>query len=101
MPRDVKPVIERAPMTHLHLVSATPSAQGSSIQRAPVVLFDPYSEQMIAYTHTGAASGSPGLSQLPAAASGVPMAVRVLQIALLSSVGVLIWLMLSLLQTTG
>ena len=100
MPRHVKTVLDRAPVTHLSVVQAPPSAQGSSLYKAPVVLLDPLAEPTGAYTHLGDELASLEAAQVPTAA-GPSIAVRVLQLALLSSVGVVIWLMLSLLQTTG
>jgi hypothetical protein len=68
-----------------------------------VVLFDPYSQQMLAYTTPGDAPMSQELVPVPVpiAAGGASTARRVLQLALLSSVAVVIWFMLSHLQTTG
>lgn len=90
---------------HPPVVPATSSTQPSTVRRAPVVLFDPYSQQMLAYTKPGDAPMSQELVPVPVpvpvAARGASTARRVLQLALLSSVAVMIWFMLSILQTTG
>lgn len=99
MPREVN-VLGRAHVTHPPLVSATPHTQPSVVRKAPVMLFDPYSHEMFAYTKPGGAATIPDLHTVPPATSGASKALRVLQLALLSSVAVMIWFMLSILQTT-
>jgi hypothetical protein len=100
MPRDVNTVLGRAYVTHPPFVSATAAKQPSVIRKAPVMLFDPYSQQMFACTKPGDAAAAPDLHPVPHPAGGTSIALRVLQLALLSSVAVMIWFMLSILQTT-
>lgn len=70
---------------------------------APLRLFDPYSQQVIVCTRPGGATKVPDLHPVPdgVAASGPSRASRLLQLVLLSSVVVVIWYMLRILQTTG
>jgi hypothetical protein len=79
----------------------------TAVRRAPLELFDPYSDQQIlAFTK---AAAIPQLDPAPAgpaghashASSGGSKALLVLQLALLSTVGVMVWYMLTILQTTG
>jgi hypothetical protein len=86
-----------SPLPIARVARPTPAPKPSSaVRRAPVMLFDPYSQQMIVCTKPGGAiAPTPGGE----AASGGSKAVLLLQLLLLSSVGVLIWFMLDLLQT--
>jgi hypothetical protein len=107
MRRDVKTAPGRDPVPPLALTSATrrtPSpTQPPATHKAPLTLFDPYSQQMIVYTKPGGMTPSPDLSPAPGgdAAGGTSRALRLLQFALLSSVAVMVGYMLSILQTTG
>ena len=100
MPRDVKTAVGRDSVTDPHLVPATQPTQASAVHKAPLMLVDPYSQQMFAYTKIGDAAAIQDLHPVPDAAGGASKMLRVLQLALLSSVAVMIWFMLNLLQTT-
>jgi hypothetical protein len=70
---------------------------------APLRLFDPYSQQVIVCTRPGGAARIPRLLPVPDGepAAGPSRASRLLQLALLSSVAVVIWFLLRILQATG
>ena len=76
-----------------------PSAgQGSMAVGPALAIFDPYAEQVLAYTK----SGDPTVPDLPLAEGyepSVSKAVRILQFVLLSSVALMVWYMISMLQT--
>ncbi len=90
MPRAAKSALAREPVP-------TPS---SAIHKVPVMLVDPYSQEMFAYTRPDDPAMIQELRPAPAAQGGASTLRRVLQLALLSSVAVMIWFMLSILQTT-
>jgi hypothetical protein len=64
-------------------------------RKAPLGIFDPYSQQMIAYTKPDEATSGGDHRR------GASMASRLLQLVLLSSVVVIAWYMFGILQTTG
>jgi len=99
MPRDLKTVSVRDPVTQPPLVPATPPSR-SEVRKTSVMLFDPYSQQIFAYTKPGDVATIQGSPPVHGAAGGASKALRVLQLALLSSVAVMIWFMLSLLKVT-
>jgi hypothetical protein len=101
MPRDAKITLGRDPMAARPFVSAMRPAQPSAIRKARLMLFDPYSERMIVYAKPGNAPAKPEPRTAPAAAHGPSKALRVLQLALLSSVLMVIVFMLTILQTSG
>lgn len=63
--------------------------QSSAPRQAPLQLFDPFSQQVIAYTKPDGAT-----------ASGSSKAMLLLQLVLFSSVAVMVWYMLHLLQAS-
>jgi hypothetical protein len=75
--------------------------QSSSVRKAPVMVVDPYAQQMVAYAKPGDAAPIPDRHREPIAAGGASTAVRLIQLALLSSLAVMLWFMLSMLQHTG
>ena len=105
MVRDENTVPGRNSVSDLPLASATRLAptQPSTNYNPPLALFDPFSQQMIVHAKAGGATQVPDPST-PAprreAAGGVPKAVRLLQVVLLSSVALMIVYMISLLQMT-
>lgn len=92
MLRDVSTVSSRDPVSSLTLAPAN--------HMGLVELFDPYSQQMDAHGRAGSVvTVVPGFSSVPHgdAAGGASKALRLLQLALLASVAVMVWYMLSLL----
>jgi hypothetical protein len=74
-------------------------ATASTTTTGSVVLFDPYSQEMVVYTKPGGSVVIPSPSLAPASdpARGASMALRLVQLVLLSSVAVVIWYLLSML----
>jgi hypothetical protein len=73
------------------------TGQGSMAVGPALAIFDPYAEQVLAYTK----AGDPTIPDLPLAEGyepNVSKAVRILQFVLLSSVALMIWYMVSMLQ---
>jgi hypothetical protein len=121
MPRDVKsmqsvPWMERAPLPHpLVEPAALPQPEAparvraersephvhrepSQVSGSSVMILDPYSQQVLAYSRAGDETALPELPLAEGApVSRVPVALRILQLALLSSLALLIWFMVSLL----
>lgn len=100
MPRDAKYALGRDPTTPPP-IAQTIRPTPSSIPKPPVMLVDPYSQRMFAYTKRDDAMMIQHTRPAPDATGGASKLQRVLQLALLSSVAVMIWFMLSILQTTG
>jgi hypothetical protein len=98
MPRDEKTVHPRDAVTDPPL--APPATPPSGGDKPPLAIFDPYSQRVIACSRPGGAAAIPDRRPVPAA-GGASAAVRVLQLALLSSVAVVIWFMLSVLRAAG
>lgn len=73
------------------------TGQGSMAVGPALAIFDPYAEQVLVYTK----SGDLTVPDLPLADGYEPVskAVRILQFVLLSSVALMIWYMVSMLQT--
>jgi hypothetical protein len=102
------PSMQRAPLPHPRLRRTIPpeNTAPTAVRKAPLELFDPYSDQQIlAFTR---ASAIPQFEPAPAghashtgSAGGSSKALLVLQLALLSTVGVMVWYMLKILQTSG
>ena len=106
MLRDVNTVPGGDPVSGLPLAPATrlaPSPTQPPANRRPSLeLVDPFSQQMIVHTKPGTATVTPDLSPVPRrdAPGGAPKALRLLQVALLSSVAVMVCYMVRLLLTT-
>jgi hypothetical protein len=93
LPQPEAPARVRAERSEPHVHREPSQVSGSS-----VMIFDPYSRQVLAYSKCGDAAALPDLPLAEAApASRAPVALRLLQLALLSSLALLIWFMLSLL----
>jgi hypothetical protein len=99
MPRDAKPLLAPDPVTHPPEQATLPK-EPSAIHKAPLALVDPYSQQMFAYTRPDHVATIQDLRPTPDVTGRASKLQRLLQLALLSSVAVLIWFMLSILQTT-
>jgi hypothetical protein len=77
-----------------------PPTPPSSVRRAPLMLLDPYSDRIIICAQAGGVAAGPAPHPVPGAARGPSIALRVLQLALLSSVAVVVGFMLIILQAT-
>jgi hypothetical protein len=99
MSREVKTVPGQDSMNYPSHVLAASQAHSSSTRKAPLVLFDPYSHQILVCTQPGGAGALSAPQQRTG--RGAVIALRVLQLALLSSLAVMVWFMLKMLQTTG
>ncbi len=119
MPRDVKsmqsgPWNESAPLPHpLVEPAAQPEVparvraersephvhhEPSQVSGSSVMILDPYSQQVLAYSRSGDGTALPDLPLAGGApVPRAPVALRLLQLALLSSLALLIWFMISLL----
>ncbi len=89
---------DASPLPLIPATRRTPApTQPPANHKVPLTLFDPYSQQMIVHTKR------PDLSPVPGgdAAGGTAKALRLLQLVLLSSLAVLVWYLLGLLQITG
>lgn len=69
----------------------------SQVSGSSVMILDPYSEQVLAYSQADAAMMPDRATAAGAPAPRAPVALRVLQLALLSSLALLIWLLINLL----